>query len=108
MTAYGPERRFLDVRCGAALGGQADVARIDGKEKQPPPKHRTRCRRRPKGRRFSFRGANSTFTPTRQANVTSPTASNIAAAFAGFAASFRIESGAGSSRLATTRGHASL
>src|SRR5258708_1240898 len=26
-SGNGPERQFLDVRCGAALGGQADVAR---------------------------------------------------------------------------------
>jgi hypothetical protein len=37
----------------------------------------------------SFRGTNATFTPTRQLNVTSPTASNIAAAFAGFFAELR-------------------
>ena len=43
---------------------------------------------RPQGSRFSFRGANSTSTLARQLNVTSPTAANIAAVFAGFPASF--------------------
>jgi hypothetical protein len=35
------------------------------------------------GRRFRFRTANSTLNPNEATHVTSPTASNIAAAFAG-------------------------
>ena len=32
MSAAGPERRFLDVCWGAAREGQADVARMKGKD----------------------------------------------------------------------------
>src|ERR1700704_2603157 len=76
MSACGPDRLFFDVRFGVTLGGQAEVARTNGKENLRPPKHRTRCRRRPEGRRFRFRSANSTFPTTRQLNVTSPTTSS--------------------------------
>jgi hypothetical protein len=62
-SGNGPERQFLDVRCGAALGSQADVARTNRKGQQRPPKHHD-ADSAPKGAVFDSR-APIQFSPER-------------------------------------------
>jgi hypothetical protein len=84
-SGIGPKRRFWNVRCGAGLGGQADVARINGKEKQRAHRNTEHdADGAPKGAVSRSEAPNWTFTPTRQVNVTAPRASNLAAVLASF------------------------
>jgi len=88
MSPFGPKRWFWNVRCGAGLGGQADVARINRQREAAPAETQNMKPPAPKRAPFSI--------PERQrslhrdeANVTSSTASNIAAVLASVLADLR-------------------